>query len=608
MLKKIFPIAIIALVLAINLFLGLTRLKNYSAVDEPYWTYQRTPKFWNAVLNAKWSKTDINDKPGITVALLSGAGLLKIDPLLYKELREKEKTPEQLEKINTINFFFRLPIFLLALALLPLFYWLLRKLFDETTALIGFLFISLSPILLGISLIINPDSFMWLFAPISILAYFVFQKTKKFPFLIMCGLFTGLSLLTKYVANILYVFFFLLPFLEYIFAKEKPAVVSYLKKSAKDYLVIAAVSMLTFFVLYPATWTDPKILLEGTFLSRAFEKTWPLFVLLITIIATDMLIFKNKFTDWVLDFFLKFRALIVSAILGVFSVLSLLVLANTYLSMKFFNFETIVASPKNNPETFTLMKGFGNILADVYGLLFGLHPIVLAGILFFIIIAFIKRKSFDRELSISFYLMIFILLYYLASTANFVVATVRYQIMLYPLAFIISAVGIIAIFKKFFTINLPRQSVLVVVVISCLLFSLFSIRPFYLTYASVLLPEKYTLNFKDMGDGSFEAAQYLNSLPNQQDIRIWSDKGAVCAVSLAKCSADFDGKAMKKLPPDFIVISSGRKRKTIGQWSTTSSPISFSKAYEIQNPEFLLTFGRQKNNFVKVIKTSTIAK
>ena len=148
MLKKIFPIAIIALVLAINLFLGLTRLKNYSAVDEPYWTYQRTPKFWNAVLNAKWSKTDINDKPGITVALLSGAGLLKIDPLLYKELREKEKTPEQLEKINTINFFFRLPIFLLALALLPLFYWLLRKLFDETTALIGFLFISLSPILL----------------------------------------------------------------------------------------------------------------------------------------------------------------------------------------------------------------------------------------------------------------------------------------------------------------------------------------------------------------------------------------------------------------------------------------------------------------------------
>lgn len=608
MLKKIFPISIIVLALAINLFLGLTRLKNYSAVDEPYWTYQRTPKFWDAVLGGKWSKTDINDKPGITVAILSGAGFFKIDPMPYKELREKVKTPEQLEKINLINFSFRLPVFLFTLALLTLFYWLLRKLFDETIALLGFLFISLSPILLGISLIINPDSLMWLFAPISILAYFVFQKNQKKSYLILTGIFVGLALLTKYVANILYVFFFILPFLEYIFSKEKPEIVPYLKKSAKDYLIIAAISMATFFVLYPAVWVDPKILLKGTFLSQAFEKTWPLFISLIAIVAIDMLFFKNKFTCLILNFFRKFRTIIISAVLGIFSVIFLFVLANTFLSMKFFDFEAIIASPKNNPDSFTLMKGFGNILGDFYSLLFGLHPIVLLGILFFLLIAFLKRKSFDREIFIPLYLIIFILFYYLASTANFVVATVRYQIMLYPLAFIVSAVGVGTMLKKFSVINFSKQVIIVSATILFLLFSLFSVRPFYFTYASALLPEKYTLNFKDMGDGSFEAAEYLNSLPDAQKISIWSDKGAVCAVSLGKCSADFNGKKIKQSPPDLIVVSSGRKRKTIGQWSGISSPFNFSKAYEIQNPEFLLNLGGQKNNFVKIIKASDIQK
>jgi len=58
-----------------------------------------------------------------------------------------------LKDINDINFYFRLPIYLFCVLLLPLFYILLKKLFDETTALIAFIFISLSPILLGISLI-----------------------------------------------------------------------------------------------------------------------------------------------------------------------------------------------------------------------------------------------------------------------------------------------------------------------------------------------------------------------------------------------------------------------------------------------------------------------
>src|SRR3990172_3980871 len=68
--KWIIP-AIILSVLAVNLVFGLPRLSRFSAVDEPYWTYGRTPKFWKAVSEQKWKSTNINDKPGITAAIIS---------------------------------------------------------------------------------------------------------------------------------------------------------------------------------------------------------------------------------------------------------------------------------------------------------------------------------------------------------------------------------------------------------------------------------------------------------------------------------------------------------------------------------------------------------
>ena len=126
MLKKIITPLVISLVIAINLFLGLSRLDKYSAVDEPYWTYGRTSKFWTAIENHNWKSTNVNDKPGITVAILSGFGLLKYDPMQYESLREDAKTEQQLRDIRSINFYFRLPIFLFCTLMILAFYFLLK--------------------------------------------------------------------------------------------------------------------------------------------------------------------------------------------------------------------------------------------------------------------------------------------------------------------------------------------------------------------------------------------------------------------------------------------------------------------------------------------------
>ncbi|HCJ45824.1 MAG TPA: hypothetical protein DHV33_02810, partial [Candidatus Moranbacteria bacterium] len=314
--KKLGVLFVILFVLGTNLFLGIPRLSTFSSVDEPYWTYGRTSKFWDSIKAHKWKSTSVNDKPGITVAILSGIGLASFDPMPYKSLRGNIKTDEQLSDVHAINYAFRLPIFLFCTLLLPLFYLFLRKLFDETTALIAFIFIGLSPITFGISLIINPDSLLWIFLPLSVLSYLVFQKNAEKKYLFASGILLGLALLTKYVANILYIFFFFLPFLEYMFAKEKPTLTPYLKKSFFQYLVIVALSMITFFILYPATWVNPNTLLKGTFLSKAFETTWPIFAGLFSFIVIDIFLFKNKITFTLLHFFGTYKTILMKFLVG----------------------------------------------------------------------------------------------------------------------------------------------------------------------------------------------------------------------------------------------------------------------------------------------------
>jgi len=602
--KKYIAPAVIVIVLIVNLTLGLARLGNYSSVDEPYWTYGRITKFWNGIKAHNWKTTSVNDKPGITVAILSGAGLATIDPMPYKSLRGDVKTDAELEDINTINFAFRLPIYLFCVILLPFFYILLRKLFDQTTSLIGFTLIGLSPIILGISLIINPDSLLWIFLPLSFLSYLVFQKTASKKYLYWSGFLLGLALLTKYVANILYIFFFFLPFLEYILAEKKPELRSYLRKSLIHYGILVGISMATYFTLYPATWVNPKILLDGTFLSQAFRTTWPLFALLVAFILGDTFLLKNKLTKWTLDTFSTYKDILIRSVATLFLVGIAFTLLNTYTGMRLFDTAATLASPKG--EGHSLLLYADKITADIYSLIFGISPVAFLG-LFVALLLGVKKKWLESyEAKITFFFSLFILFYYLASTVNSVVATVRYQITLYPFAFIISAIGLAHILSLKKVRRYIPSLAGIALIIALSVWSLLAVRPFYFAYTSALLPEKYFVNLKDMGDGSYEAAAYLNSLPNPEKLTVWSDKGAVCAVFKGKCIIGFTNKRIKGVTFDYVVVSSGRKSRTLKLSGSANSKIDFKKAYDTNDTVSNIVIGDRPSNFVKVIKMSVV--
>ena len=617
---KVTIYSLIFLVFAINIFFGFPRLTNYSSVDEPYWTYDRTPDFWNAVREQKWKNTKINDKPGITVAEISGIGLLSgIKPLEYKSIRQETKTPEISQSIKKINFFLRLPIYLASLLILGFYYFFIKKLLNRPIAIIALIFIAFSPIILGISLIINPDSLLWGFLPLSILSYLVYQKESALSenkqhkkYLIIAGIFLGLSLLTKYVANILYVYIFGLLFLDYIYSNnDRKKFAVYVKKGLLDYGILVLVSLIVFFVFFPACWVEPKILLDGTIFSVAFKSTWPIFVGFIGLILADLFFLKAQIFSRAMNFVSTYRQYFKVLIGSIFIAGIIFVFINTYTGMKVFDFEGEMASPKGE-NALTLLNLATITTSDLYALLFALAPLLFFCFLWAVIKNTFQKGIITKESAVVSYFLIFIILYYVASTANNVTATVRYQIVLYPLALIIASIGLYQIsqiekIKKYLNAN-----IFYIIAILISVPSLYLSSPFFFNYSSILLPEKYILNFKDMGDGSFEAARYLNSLPNAQNLTIWSDKGAVCETFLGTCKVSFNKNDTVGFDFDYFVVSTGRKSRSLKLEGSTDfkRKVDFEKLYMsgFENADFEINFGKNPNNFVRVVKTEKIIK
>lgn len=571
MLEKIMPkkinwleISLIILIIAVNLAFGLPRLANYFAVDEHLWTYGRTPRFWKSIEKQNWRKTAVNDKPGITAAAISGIGLLSINPMSYADILQEPKSEKQLAAIEKINFSFRLPIYLFSLLALPLFYFLLKKLLGKWTALISVAFIYLSPIILGISLFVNPDSLLWIFMPLSVLSFMVFQKEMKSSYAYLGGFFLGLALLTKYTATVLYIFLFLLIFLDYIFLKKESGFKEHMQKSLSAYLKLLAVSLITTAILFPAIWVDPKTFLETTFLSRPFEPIWPACAFILAFVFLDTFLLKNKVLSFLIKPLVKYSSLIAKFFFFLFILIAVLIFANTYFDLKIFDFESILNSPKpGRHASFDLQFFFGDFLSGFYALFFSLTPLVLLSLLAMPLKSFFQKNISSRESMIGLLLLLFPFFYYAGSAVSFIAPTVRYQIAVYPLISVVAAIGAWQIMvwlkdKKIFSEN--KHYLLAGFLVAMLLIPLFRIKPFFFAYSSELLPKKYFINSEVMGDGDFEIAEFLNQLPNSNQLKIWTDSVQICEGFAGACEKGASLDILEKKYDYYVVSSVGTKK------------------------------------------------
>ncbi len=596
-------------VAAVFFSFGFLNLGKFAAVDEPLWTFNRIAKFWSNVADGEFHKTMISDKPGITVALISGPALKFLNPHEYKPERKDGYLINAKNDFEEFNFFFRFPLLLFSALMLPVFYLFILKLTNVKTALFSTVFISTSPVILGISTIVNPDALLWIFLPLSVISYFVYLKRSGNKFyLFAAGVFMGLGLLTKYITNILAVYFLIIFFLEAIMSERKTR--QEFNRRARllliDYLTLILTALFTAFLLLPAGWSNASRLLEITVWSEAFRNTWLLFVSGLAIIAAETFILKNKALYFVAGLLAK-KDVWLTRINGIaFIFLGFFSILNVWLAMKWYDFEAIISSPKTSHSLYGF---FGFFTANFYSLVFGIAPITL----FFIFYASFRSifaKNRDSGQKWVVYFFFFILIYYFASALNSVSATVRYQISVFPIALVIAGFGISLLIAD---LKIQKRWILgaiVALVFMVSLRSINSIRPFYFSYASDLLPKKYVLNLKDMGDGSFEAAEYLNNMENSENLRVWTDKRGVCYFLKGKCSVDVEFE--QKIKFDYFVISAGRKNRIeklfLAHGARNAYPMDFRKLYEIENMVFNLEIGDRPNNYVRIISAEEFNK
>jgi 4-amino-4-deoxy-L-arabinose transferase-like glycosyltransferase len=588
---------------------GLSRLTQYAAVDEPLWFDGRIAKYWKNIGERDWRGTNISDKPGITVALASGPGLWFKGTQDYRTAHYEGEVISLKNDVESFYLAYRLPLLIVITLLLPLFYFFLERLVGRRHALFSYVFIATSPILIGMSKIINPDSLLWLFTPLSLLSYLVFLRRGSFRYLIFAGILLGLALLTKYVSNILFVFFLGLIFLEYLFHPRLIAIsfVEYLKKSLQHLALLTFAALATFYVLFPAVWIKPAKLLTGTLLSQAFEKIAPLFVTLIAFVLIDQWLNKARITSALLSLLEKAKHGIAALIALIFFGAALFTIFNTWFGMAPYSFTELLSSPK----TIAGKSDFiGIFLANFYPLLFGVTPLVFLSLLaapFFFL-----KQSFAESVALrtSFYLTIFILLYYLGTTVSGVGAIVRYQIILFPMAAIIAGITLehilVWIHKRLFVREMPTPvfgaSLVALLGAGTLFFT-----PFPLSYASSFLPAAYHIDVKDMGAGSYEAAEYLNTLPDAEHMLIWTDKDGVCKFFVGRCKRGLDYQKLRDEGLDYIVVSAGRESRTTKMMSghiisDVRGLIRFDQYYERTDTAFAVHVNSRPSHYVKVFK------
>lgn len=533
--QKIKAVSLFLLALVVYFSFGIHHIGKFVTVDEAHWLYTRIPQYWKGVLNQKWALTYIHEKPGITLAIVSGTGLLQYGDPAEDIEKIKPSATGDTQAIEKFFATFRLPLVIFNGIFSLFFFWIIRKITkNQWIALWSSILILLSPILVGMSQIVNSDALLWVFSTTTILSFAGFLKTGEKKLAVFSALFLGLSVLTKFTSVILMPFLFVMAVLWYP-EKIKERTENRIGISKKifsatiAYLAAIFGSMLVFAILLPASFGKPKYLFWGTIGYPGIQFIlWSILALQLLIIV-DHFVWKNKVSIAILLFIQKYWQRYSRIIYALLSFSFLLLLVNYAIGKDFLRLES-VPFDSYQEKIFYGQPWIQKMLLEFRPLVFSLTPIVL----FFIVYLWVK--SFSKTLKENFLVLtlsIFLIIFCVAVIQEKLLNIIRYSIILYPLLAILAAIGINEFFqlKKLDKID-KNWITLGIILISAL--SLWQIKPFYLNYTSDLLPKKYIIT-DAWGYGGYEAAQFLNAQPEAKKTPVWSDSSGFCEFYVGPC-------------------------------------------------------------------------
>ena len=621
--EKITSSLIVAILMILFFTFGYYHLTKFETTDEHLWKYGRIKQYWQAVKTQDWKNTYINDKPGVTIALFSGAGLLFEPNPESHRINDPNITQNRLFKIydikktDFINLIFRLPILILATLSIPLFFWLILKAFDSVwLALFSTIFIALNPILIGMTQIINPDSYFWMFGGLSAFSYLAHLNKKGKKFLILTCIFTGLALLSKYTAVMLFVFYGLALISKFIFS-EKEIEKSDIKiffKECLNIVFIFIIAAVIFSVFLPAVFVEPRYLTKGVgqFVKRGNIKE---ISIIATLLIGLMIFYRGKFLEKIFKILKEKKKLVLIIACTALSFVILSIVLNVFLDQKLVPFDemrdTAYAKEPRKFNFGTLIKFDNVLLKNTKLLLFEFYPLVFSlTILNFALLLFLLGKSIFKKINIKYAgilvaIIIFTFIYYSSTILAGVVANVRYSIILQPLFSFLAAVAFLEFLKS---LKLRDKRHLILSTVAILLISgyiVWSVKPFYFSYENPILPKKFTIN-STWGSGFYEAAQYLNSKPDPEELIIWTNSTAVCHFFKGRC-INKNKINLEIVKPDYFVISKRgaikmRKRFIFVDENLSKKSSEYYFDNIDNNYEWKIDINQRPENYVKIVK------
>lgn len=596
------PKLLFTLVLASYFVFGLHHLTQFVTADEHYWVYERIPQYWDAVASGKWKKTFINDKPGVTLALVSGVGYL-IHPDAGDHCTEqKDKTLLcDTKTTETLYRDFRLPILIVNALLLIVLFWIIGRLSGSWTALFTVTLTGLSPILLGASQILNPDSLLWSFGAAALFSFFALLRFEEKKFIFLTLFFLAFAILSKYVAIILIPLFLTILLFRFLSSDDAPETLrALLKKDTLSFFLITAGTGALVCLFLPALLVDQKYLAELIMTVPDKEVLASLGGFFLLFFLIDTFLLHNKFLLLLRRFPLSLTTLL--RFFGVFFgtlFLGIIVVRVFFPDWSIFTAIAFDIKDLSDARYYTdIPNFFESFLLEWNPIVFSLTPVVLIG--FFVFIWKLFQKEISRASLVVTSLFFFFLIYTVLLIYSNILTSPRYSIMLYPLFAYLAALGFHALAKKI--ASTQKNVMMFFIVFIGSLASLIASSPFYFNYTNHLLP-KNALIQDAWGYGGYEAAQYLNSLPDAKGLTVWADYYGVCEFFVGKCltAYTFDKETIR---PDYYVLTRRGKTRYLSRsprWERLSGLTAY-RYYGIEYPDWELHIGDRPGNFIKVVK------
>jgi 4-amino-4-deoxy-L-arabinose transferase-like glycosyltransferase len=575
---------------------GSFHLAQFVTADEHFWFYERIPQYWKAIGDQNWKKTRVNDKPGISVALLGGTGLLlEKNPEKFEMKDIVDPDPNRTETSLRLNAIFRWPILVFnGFFSLYLFYVLRKNFKNKWPALFATLLIILSPTLLGISQIVNPDSLMWSFSAAAIFSFMALLVTDEKKFFILSPLFFSLALLSKYSAAVLYPFFFAALLIYFFIEKTEDKNINFqrLKSALWGYLTTVVGSLIFFALFMPAVFTKYQYLTEGTMDYPGMRYILiPIGIVWVAILL-EVKFNKGKVTNWVYKKIDIVKKYLFPVFFGLMALIPIILMVNTLSGLDFLKIHDVPFDVRQGKDFVKGTTFIQKIFLEFRQLTFSLQPFVLLGIIWLWIRAAFFKIPYRFFIFLS---SIFILIYYLAVITQDLLANIRYSIMLYPIAIALGALGIWDFFE---TLKKPVSKYAIAMgIVAVSVFSLWQAKPFYFNYTNSLLPSKYIITGA-WGYGGYEAAEFINSQPNPENLRVWTDYQGACEFIKGMCMTKNYKYNTEKYQFDYFIFS--RRGQILDEKkSGNEKPID-------NQPVWSLEIGGRPQNFIQVYKAKGI--